>query len=98
MKSMKIIKEERLSSLKVDVDDCQLEELVGLTKKPEEAVRVVRRYEEILKTKSFKIVNIVGKLGQVLKQFTGLKEIFKLVGLSCSTIYFKINLHKSFCK
>lgn len=81
-----------------DDDKHELEELVGHIKKAEKSAGVVRRYEEILKTKDVKIINSVGKQGQLLKQFKDSEDIFQTVSLSRSTIYFKVTLYRFFCK
>lgn len=38
------------------------------TKEPEEAIEIIKRYEEISKTQDGKIINIVGKQGQLFKK------------------------------
>ena len=50
-----------------DADECKLEEMVGHIKNAEEADGNFRSYEEILKTKNVKIINIAGIQGQLLK-------------------------------
>ena len=50
-----------------DEDECKLEEMVGHIKNAEEADGNFRSYEEILKTKNVKIINIAGIQGQLLK-------------------------------
>ena len=45
-----------------------------------------------------KIINIVGKQGELLKRFKYSDEFFDRVGLSRSNIYFKIGLYKFLCK
>ena len=41
-----------------------------------------------------KIINIIGKQGEILKKFKEEDEFFNCVGLSRFIIYFKIRLHK----
>ena len=45
-----------------------------------------------------KIINIVGKQGELLKRFKEVDEFFDCVGLSRSNIYFKIRLFKFLCE
>ena len=45
-----------------------------------------------------KIINIVGKQGELLKRLKEEDELFDCVGLSRSNIYFKIRLYKFLCK
>ena len=45
-----------------------------------------------------KIINIVGKQGELLKRLKEENEFFNYVGLSQSNIYFKIKLCKYLCK
>lgn len=68
-KTLETIKEELINFLKYidDEDEHQLEEMVGHIKNAEEADGNFRSYEEILKTKNVKIINIAGIQGQLLK-------------------------------
>ena len=61
-------------------------------KNAEEAAGVIRQCKQILKTKTVKIINIVGKQGQILKKFKEPEECFETVGINHLTIYFKIIL------
>ena len=45
-----------------------------------------------------KVINIVGKQGELLKRFKEEDEFFDCVGLSKSNIYFKMQLLKFLCK
>lgn len=59
---LETINKELLNSLKEigDEDGRELEELVGHIKNTEETSEIIKQYEEILKTKNAKIINIVG--------------------------------------
>lgn len=46
-----------------------MDEAVRDTKEPEEAIEIIKRYEEISKAQEGKIINIVGKQGQLFKKF-----------------------------
>ena len=52
-----------------DEDEPGLDEAVRNKKEPEEAIKIIKRYEEISKTQNRKIINIVGKQEQLLKKF-----------------------------
>ena len=54
--------------------------------------------KNLLKGASKKIINIVGKQGELLKRFKEEYEFFNKVGLSRSNIYIKIRLFKFLCK
>ena len=45
-----------------------------------------------------KVIDIVGKQGELLEGFKEQNEFFDCVGLSRSNIYFKIRLYKFLCK
>ena len=57
-------------------------------------VSLAKKYEVLLKGANWKIINIVGKQGELLKKFKDSDEFFDGLGLSRSIIYFKISLHK----
>ena len=61
-------------------------------------VSLAKKYEVLLKGANWKIINIVGKQGELLKRFKDSDEFFDGLGLSRSIIYFKISLHKFLCK
>ena len=67
---------------------------------PEKAAEVIKRYEEIIKTKKKGIINVVYHQGQVFKRFKEKEKFVKLVselGIHKTTIVFKINVLK-LCK
>ena len=55
---------------------------------------MVKKYEDLLKGANRKVINIVGKQGELLKKFKDSDKFFDRVGLSQSNIYFKIGLYK----
>ena len=74
-------------------DYSELDEEVKKTKESKEATSIITK-KELLKGENRKIVNILGKQGDLLKKFKESEEFFSGVGLSQSNIYFKIRLHK----
>ena len=68
-----------------------LDKMVNQIKNLEEAAGIIKRYERMLKAKNVKIINIVAKQVQLLKQLKESEENLETVGLTLSTIYFKIN-------
>ena len=63
-------------------------------KNPEDAAGVIKQFENMLKNKNGKIIKIVAKQGQILKQFKKSEELFKTVGLSRCAVYLPISLYK----
>ena len=63
-----------------------------------EGISLVQKYENLFKGANKKIINIVGKQGELLKRFKEEDESFDCVGLSWTNIYFKMWLFKSVCK
>ena len=62
--------------------------------KYEEAVSIVRAYEDIIKTKKKNIICVVYRQGLIFKRFKGkdnLVRIIKEFGISKSNMIFKIN-------
>ena len=67
---------------------------------PEKAVEIVKRCEDIIKTKNKGIINVAYYQGQVFKRFKEKEKFVKLVselGIHKKTIIFKINVFK-LCK
>ena len=67
---------------------------------PEKAVIIIKRYENIIKTKRKGIINVAYHQGQVFKRFKEKEKFAKLVselGIHKTTIIFKINVFK-LCK
>ena len=64
---------------------------------PEEAATIIKRYEDIIKTKNKGIINVAYHQGQVFKRFKEKEKFAKLVselGIHKTTIIFKINVFK----
>ena len=67
---------------------------------PEKAVRIIKRYEDIIKTKKKGIMSIVYYQGKVFKRFKEKEKFLTLVSqlrIHKNTIIFKINISK-LCK
>ena len=96
------IKKKLLDSMTIDeVLECEdlnkeAEEVQDL----EKAARIIKRYEDIIKTKNKGIINVAYHQGQVFKRFKEKEKFAKLVselGIHKTTIIFKINVFK-LCK
>ena len=64
---------------------------------PEKAAEIIKRYEDIIKTKKKGIINVAYHHGQVLKRFKEKEKFAKLVSelvIHKTTIIFKINVFK----
>ena len=64
---------------------------------PEEAAKVIQKYENIIKTKKKEIISIAYHQGKVFKKFKDKDKFVKLVsrlGIHKNTIIFKINVFK----
>ena len=69
-------------------------------REPEEAVKVIKRYEDIIKMKEKGIISVAYYQGKVFKRFKEKEKFVKLVselGIHKNTIIFKINVFK-LCK
>ena len=67
---------------------------------PEKAADIIKRYEDIIKTKNIGIINVAYHQGQVFKGFKEKEKFAKLVselGIHKTTIIFRINVFK-LCK
>ena len=67
-------------------------------REPEEAVKVIKRYEDIIKMKEKGIISVAYYQGKVFKRFKEKEKFVKLVselGIHKNTIIFKINVFKS---
>ena len=63
----------------------------------EKAAEIIKRYEDIIKTKKKGIINVAYHQGQVFKRFKEKEKFAKLVselGIHKTTIIFKINVFK----
>ena len=66
----------------------------------EKAAEIIKRFEDVIKTKKKGIINVVFHQGQILKRFKEKEKFAKLVselGVHKTTIIFKINVFK-LCK
>ena len=64
---------------------------------PEEAAKVIKKYEDIIKTKKKGIISIACYQGKIFKRFKEKEKFIKLVsqlGIHENTIIFKINVFK----
>ena len=60
----------------------------------QKAIKIINRFEDIIKTQNIKAMGYIGKEGELLKKFKDTENFFDNVGQSRSTIYFKISLYK----
>ena len=93
------IKKQLLDSMIID----EVAEFENLNKEaeevqdPEEAAEIIKRYEDVIKTKKKEIINVAYHQGQVFKRFKEKKKFATLVselGIHSTTIIFKINVFK----
>ena len=96
------IKKKLLDSMTIDevVEFDDLNKEAEETQDPEEAAKIIKRYEDIIKTKNKGIINVAYHQGQVFKRFKEKEKFAKLVselGFHKITIIFKINVFK-LCK
>ena len=75
-------------------DYLESNEEVRIAKEPLDGTDLVKKYEGLLRGTSKKIINIIGKQGELLKRLRDKDEFFDRVGLSRLNIYFKISLYK----
>ena len=88
---MKIVKEELLGSILEmrHQDHLDLEEMAININNLREAAILIKIYEDLLKSKNKKIINIARVQGLLLKRFIEEEVFLDLVGLSRSHTYFK---------
>ena len=79
-------------------ENANLNEEVKNAKSLKEGISLIKKYENLLKGANKKIINMVGKQGELPKRFKEEDEFFDCGGLSRSNIYFKMRLFKFFCK
>ena len=60
----------------------KLNEEVRNAKKPEDVISLVKKYEDLLKEATRKIIKTVGKQGELLKRFRDAEVFFDYIGLS----------------
>ena len=92
---MKIVKEELLGSILEmrHQDHLDLEEMAININNLREAAILIKIYEDLLKSKSRRIINIARVQGLLLKRFNEEEVFLDLVGLSRSHAYFKKRLY-----
>ena len=101
-KSREEIKKRLLDSMIIDenleFDDLNKE--AEEVQDPEKAAKIIKRYEDIIKTKNKGIINVAYHQGQVFKRFKEKEKFAKLVselGIHKTTIICRINAFK-LCK
>ena len=93
------IKKQLLESIVInEVVECEeLNREVEGVQDPEEAAKVIQKYENIIKTKKKGIISMAHHQGKVCKKFKEKEKFIKLVsqlGIHKNTIIFKINVFK----
>ena len=96
------IKKQLLESMIIDdvVEFGDLNKEAEEIQDPKKAAEIIKRYEDIIKTKKKGIINVAYHQGQVFKRFKEKEKFAKLVselGIHKTTIMFKINMFK-LCK
>ena len=96
------IKTKLLESITIDeVLECEdLNKEAEKVQDSERTAEIIKRYEDIIKTKNKGIINVAYHQGQVFKRFKEKEKFAKLVselGFHKTTIIFKINVFK-LCK
>ena len=96
------IKTKLLGSITIDeVLECEdLNKEAEEVQDSERAAEIIKRYEDIIKTKNKGIINVAYHQGQVFKRFKEKEKFAKLVselGIHKTTIIFRNNIFKS-CK
>ena len=102
-KAKHLLKEEIKTKLLDSITIDEVLECEDLNKEAEEvqdserAAEIIKRYEDIIKTKNKGIINVAYHQGQVFKRFKEKEKFAKLVselGIHKNTIIFKINVFK----
>ena len=105
-KAKHLLKEEIKTKLLDSITIDEVLECEDLNKEAEEvqdserAAEIIKRYEDIIKTKNKGIINVAYHQGQVFKRFKEKEKFAKLVselGIHKTTIIFRINIFK-LCK
>ena len=96
------IKKKLLDTMTIDkVLECEdLNKDAEEIQDPEKAAKIIKRYEDIIKTKNKGIINVAYHQGQIFKRFKEKEKFAQLVselGIHNTTITFKINVFK-LCK
>ena len=94
-KTHEIIKRELLNSLQEndDVEEQGLNERANNVNNSQEGIRIINRYEDIIKTQNKKQFPILVNKENFKKKFKNTENIFNNLGKSRSTIYFEISLY-----
>ena len=96
--SKEVIKKAIIRIENLEFDD--LNKLADEIQDPEKAAETIKRYEDVIKTKKKRVINVACHQGQVFKRFKEKEKFAKLVselGIHKTTIIFKINVFK-LCK
>ena len=96
--SKEVIKKAIIRIENLEFDD--LNKLADEIQDPEKAAETIKRYEDVIKTKKKRVINVTCHQGQVFKRFKEKEKFAKLVselGIHKTTIIFKINVFK-LCK
>ena len=75
----------------------ELKEQAGIVDNPEDAADLIRKYEEILRTKRQGIISVACHQGKVFSRFQEKEKFVRLVadfGVHKGTITFKINVFR----
>ena len=96
------IKKKLLDSMTIDeiVEFDDLNKEAEKIQDPKKAADIIKRYEDIIKTKNKGIINVAYHQGEVLKRFKEKEKFPKVVselGIHETTIIFRINVFK-LCK
>ena len=95
-KTNETVKQEPLNLLQEndDVVEQGLNKRANNVNNFQKAIKIINRFEDIIKTQNIKAMGYIGKEGELLKKFKDTENFFDNVGQSRSTIYFKISLYK----
>ena len=102
-KAKRLSKEEIKTKLLDSITIDEVLEYEDLNKKaeevqdPERAAEIIKRYEDIIKTKNKGIINVAYHQGQFLQRFKERKRLAKLASelrIHKTTIIFRINIFK----
>ena len=96
------IEKKLLDSMTIDevVEFDDLNKEAEETQDPEKAAKIIKRYEDIIKTKNKGIINVAYHQGQIFKRFKEKEKFAKLVselGIHKTIIIFRINVF-NLCK
>ena len=70
----------------------EFNEEVRDAKEQQDGINLVKKYEGLFRGANKKIINILGKQGELLKRFRDEDDFFDRVGLSRPNVSFKISL------